>query len=126
MKTWKRYAVALVAGLALFAVGCRSTCCHDARITTAELYDVAVEGVTTGTTGHAMTVQLRLRNVLDEPVALRLRVTWLDASGRAVALDSPTDAWQKVTLAPKEVRFVDAVAPSAACTDWRAYLQGQY
>lgn len=55
-KFTRRFAVALVAGVALFAVGCRSTCCHDARITTAELYDVVVEGATTGTTGHAMTV----------------------------------------------------------------------
>lgn len=122
----RRFAVTLVLallGLGL-GTGCRTTVVYqDSRVTVANTNRVMVEDVAIGTTGASMKAQAHLRNLTDKQLRLRLRFTWLDAQGQAVGVGSPTDGWIKTSLAPKERRAVDAVAPNADCVDVRVYVQ---
>ncbi len=121
--TWiKGYGIAVCAG-ALALMGCRTVQCWDNRVTLANVSDVAVEQVSTGHVGQSITAQIRLRSLRSSPVQLRLRFSWLDGAGQAVAAEAPTSAWRRVSLAPQEVRFVDAVAPDASCASFMVYIQ---
>ncbi len=72
---------------------------------------------------NSLSAQVTMRNDAGEPLRLRYRFTWLDAAGLAVGAGSPTDAWLSVSLAPYEVRYLRATAPSGDCADFRLYLQ---
>lgn len=72
---------------------------------------------------NSLSAQVTLRNDDSDPLRLRYRFTWLDAAGLAVGTGTPTDAWMTLSLAPYEIRYLRATAPSGDCTDFRLYLQ---
>lgn len=106
---------------ALLLGGCAAP--HARHVTGPGADEVTVEDVRTERENGRLSAQIRLRNDDDDPIRLRYRCTWLDASGMAVGTGSPTDAWLTVSLAPYEVRYLRIHAPNADCADFRLYLQ---
>ncbi len=106
---------------ALLLAGCASP--YARHVSGPGADEVTVEDVRTDREDGRLSAQVSLRNDDDDPLRLRYRFTWLDARGMAVGLDSPTDAWRTLSLAPYELRYLRAVAPTADCADFRLYLQ---
>ncbi len=110
----------LTLGLALL-----SGCAHPyaKHISGPGLDDVTVEDIRAQIEEGRLSAQVCLYNEDDDPVRLRYRVTWLNASGLAIGLGSPTDAWLSTSLAPQERRYLRITAPSNEAADFHIYVQ---
>lgn len=105
----------------ILTVGCAGP--YARHVTGPGADEVIIEDVRTDRENGRLSAQVSLRNDDDDPLRLRYRFTWLDASGMAVGVGTPTDAWLTLSLAPYELRYLRAVAPTEDCADFRLYLQ---
>jgi len=95
----------------------------DARVTT-DLSLKSSAGLvrlneTTLDTGF-LKVQAELYNNTRERQRAHYQFEWFDAAG--MRIDTALSSWQAVSLAGKESRFVNAVAPTQSATDFRLKL----
>ena len=72
---------------------------------------------------NSLSAQVTLANESSDPLRLRYRFSWLDGRGLSVGEGTPATAFQTLSLAPYEIRYLRATAPSGECEDFRLYLQ---
>ncbi len=84
---------------------------------------VKVMDVRTVREPNSLSAQVTLANEDSDPLRLRYRFTWLDARGLAVGEGTPASDLRLLSLAPYEIRYLRATAPSGDCEDFRLYLQ---
>lgn len=68
-----------------------------------------------------MTLQANVVNVRSGDRGVEWKVVWLDADG--VEIDSLVSSWNKVMLAPNEIKGLKSTAPRPDAADMRFYLR---
>lgn len=82
---------------------------------------VEIGQVVTGETeGELMQVDVRLRNLIDQPLLLMYQFEWLDEQGRAIP--SLLSAKSRATADRRRWLSIQGTAPSPEVTDFRLYL----
>ena len=114
---------ALAAAGGLFS-GCSTLPPADARVTIAA--DIAGDVVISDircprNQAGFLTFQANVVNVRSGDRGVEWKVVWLDADG--VEIDSLVSSWNKVMLAPNEIKGLKATAPRADAADGRFYLR---
>ena len=119
----KKLLIAALAGAGLFS-GCSTLPPADTRVTIAA--DVAGDIVISDircprNQAGFLTFQANVVNVRSGERGVEWKVAWLDADG--VEIDSLVSSWNKVMLAPNEIKGLKATAPRADAADARFYVR---
>ena len=117
-------AISAMAVAAVVLSGCSSMPPADTRVTIAA--DVAGDVVISDircprNQAGFLTFQANVVNVRSGDRGVEWKVTWLDADG--VEIDSLVSSWNKVMLAPNEIKGLKATAPRADAADARFYVR---
>ena len=120
----KKLAFVLAAAAAAVFSGCGTPPPVDTRVTIAA--DVAGDIVISDircprNQAGFMTFQANVVNVRSGDRGVEWKVVWLDADG--VEMDSLVSSWNKVMLAPNEIKGLKATAPRADAADARFYVR---
>ena len=119
----KKLLIAALAVAGLFS-GCSTLPPADMRVTIAA--DVAGDIVISDircprNQAGFLTFQANVVNVRSGDRGVEWKVVWLDADG--VEVDSLVSSWNKVMLAPNEIKGLKATAPRADAADARFYVR---
>lgn len=119
----KLLAFAMAAAVAAFS-GCSTLPPADTRVTVAA--DVAGDVVISDircprNQAGFLTFQANVVNVRSGERGVEWKVAWLDADG--VEIDTLLSSWNKVMLAPNEIKGLKATAPRPDAADMRFYLR---
>ena len=119
----KLLAFAMAVAAAAFS-GCSTLPPADTRVTIAA--DVAGDVVISDircprNQAGFLTFQANVVNVRSGERGVEWKVAWLDADG--VEIDTLLSSWNKVVLAPNEIRVLKATAPRPDAADMRFYLR---
>ena len=114
----------LLAATAAVLAGCGTPPPVDTRVTIAA--DVAGDIVISDircprNQAGFLTFQANVVNVRSGDRGVEWKVVWLDADG--VEIDSLVSSWNKVMLAPNEIKGLKATAPRADAADARFYVR---
>ena len=120
----KLLAMATVALVAAAFSGCSTLPPADTRVTVAA--DVAGDVVISDircpkNQSGFLTFQANVVNVRSGDRGVEWKVAWLDAEG--VEIETLLSSWNKVVLAPNEIKGLKATAPSPDAVDMRFYLR---
>ena len=114
----------LLAATAAVLAGCGTPPPVDTRVTIAA--DVAGDIVISDircprNQAGFLTFQANVVNVRSGDRGVEWKVVWLDADG--IEIDSLVSSWNKVMLAPNEIKGLKATAPRADAADARFYVR---
>ncbi len=111
---------------AILATGCVSTALPpvDRRVTSAEDLGSAVYVTDVrcakGKSSYA-TFQANVVNNTSHDLGVEYKVVWLDANG--ITIDSLVSTWNKVMLAPKDIRALKGTSSSMEAADMLFYVR---
>lgn len=104
-----------------FVVGCAS---HNGHVKLPENVPVIVKSVQASRPGEALLrASVQVKNEANTPLRLHYRFLWLDAAGKQVGAETPSDCVFWVSLAPYETRRIQGDAPSSEIVDFRLDVQ---